>query len=169
MYVLFTGHGRGEYALGKAVNNDHGWLRMLSVEEIGMLPVSRIAYVTGATGLSGTQYYVLTTFTDAMAPTDSYCSTATNGACSVLNSRALVGHALAQLALSPSVPAFEEILRDISYSRLYRVDSGFYIFAYKMGAGNRGECVAHGANQRFVGKNLQVRCVFPILVSFFPP
>ena len=50
---------------------------------------------------------------------------------------------------------FESIMQVLSYGSTYHVTSGFYVFMYKMGSDNDGDCVAHGANQAFVGLNLQ--------------
>ena len=121
--------------IAAATSAPDNWIRFLSPEELGTCvkneasiycPIERVANVVGAS--NGT-YYVLSAYTDTIAPTDSHCTNLNNGMCSVENSKVLVGDAMSQLVLAPTQADFEATMRALSYSDEFHINGfEFYVF-----------------------------------------
>ena len=121
--------------IAAAASAPDNWIRFLSPEENGTCvkneasiycPIERVANVVGAS--NGT-YYVLSAYTDTMAPTDTHCTNLNNGMCSVENSEVLVGDAMSQLVLAPTQADFEATMRALSYSDEFHINGfEFYVF-----------------------------------------
>ena len=144
-------------------NAPESWIHFLGPEGIGTCemntesvncPTNRVGYVSRALTSAHRVLYVLVAFTDVMAPTDSHCTTKTNGMCSVQNAVSLVGVAMSALMRAATQSALESALQSVSYGHTFHLDGGFHMWAFKTGdGGGSDECVAHGANQTYVGLN----------------
>jgi len=125
------------------------------------VPDQRVGFVRKAMTPSG-ELLVASAFTNAPLPLPQpTCSAGNNEICSIEFSRRLVGDGLTQMMLAKTPAELERVFHDITFSSTYKLGS-FYIFAYEFksnevvtaGMTDVGECVAHGANRLFVGKNL---------------
>lgn len=98
----------------------------------------------------GKDYYAGVGYNEILYPPAMPCTTAYAADCGETNVMSIMGNVTTALRTAGSYANFQKVFQEISDKTSYRLDTGFYVFAYEFD----GKCVAHGGNPTFVGKSL---------------
>ena len=128
-----------------------GWVSYPWRTDASAPVVTKVAYVVPVTDASGASYYAGVGYDQVAAPTTTPCNAAYDAPCSNGNALSLTGHAASMANSAATAAALSDVWSAITTSATYKVDTGFYVFAYNYNGTN----VAHGSNSDFVGQTLQ--------------
>jgi signal transduction histidine kinase len=134
-----------------AASKEGGWVSYPWRTSASSTTFTKVAYIMPVTDSTGATYYAGAGFDQSPAPTATPCDAGSDAPCANVNVRSITGHAASMASLAATPAAVSAVWSDITTGSTYKVDTGFYVFAYQFDS----TAVAHGSTASNVGKTLQ--------------
>ena len=137
--------------MAAAASAEGGWVSYPWRTSASTATFTKVAYVMPVTDSTGATYYAGAGYDQSPAATQTPCDATSDAPCANLNARSITGHAASMASVATTPAAVSAVWSDITTASTYKVETGFYVFAYQFDS----TAVAHGAVMSNVGKTLQ--------------